>query len=247
MRDVVYKQYAASFESHWWTDHRRAVVSRWLADVGIQPDGTHPVLEIGSGAGTEHRYFSTFGPVTGVEISPVGLEFCRQRGYAHLIAGDLNEVELPREQFDVAADFHVLYHEWVKDPAAVLVKMRQSLKPGGYLVMTETAFEALRRGHDDAVMAARRWTRKDLVSLVRSAGFDVQRSSGYLTLLLPAVLLSMLVDKLRPSHGEVDELRGPGWLADRLLRGVMWAERQLMRAMPLPVGTCWVLLARRVD
>jgi SAM-dependent methyltransferase len=245
MRDVVYHQYAASFESHWWTDHRRAVVSSWLAKVGIKPDGTHPVLEIGCGAGTEHRYLSGFGPVTGVEISQVGLEFCRQRGYSRLIEGDLNLVELPREQFDIAVDFHVLYHEWVEDPGAVLKKMQQALKPGGYLVMTETAFEALRRGHDDAVMAARRWTRAQLIELVTSAGFEVKRSSAYLTLLLPAVLLSLLIDKLRPSHEEVDELKGPGPVVDKALRLVMWVERLLMRVAPLPVGTCWVLLARR--
>jgi SAM-dependent methyltransferase len=247
MRDVVYKQYAASFESHWWTDHRRAVISGWLAKVGVRPDGSHPVLEIGSGAGTEHRFWSGFGPVTGVEISQVGLDFCRQRGYSRLIEGDLNVVELPREQFDIAVDFHVLYHEWVKDPRAVLVKMRESLKPGGYLVMTETAFEALRRGHDDAVMAARRWNRAELIQLVTSAGFEVQRTSAYLSLLLPAVLLSLLMDKLRPSHGEVEELKGPGPVVDKALRFVMWLERLLMRIAPLPVGTCWALLARRAS
>ena len=245
MRDGVYRQYAAAFETHWWADHRRHVVTRWLAAVGVTPDGSHPVLEIGSGAGTDHGYWSRFGPVTGVEISATGLEFCRQRGYSELIEGDLNQLELPRERFELAADFHVLYHDWVKDPAAVLGRMRAALKPGGYLVMSEPAFEALRRGHDEAVMAARRWNRRELVELVRSAGFDVERCSGFLTLLLPAVVLSLLLDKLRPTAHEVDEIRAPSPLVDKVLRLVMGLERLLMRVGSLPAGTSWLLLARR--
>lgn len=245
MRETVYRQYADSFESHWWTDHRRSVTTDWLNAAGIVADGTHPVLEIGSGAGTEHHYLQRFGPVTGVEISDVGLAFCRPRGYAELIGGDLNQLSLPTDRFDLVVDFHVLYHAWVEDPAAVLARLRQALKPGGCLVMTEPAFEFLRRGHDEAVMAARRWSRRGLIRLVRSAGFEVERVSGYLTLLLPMVLISLLLDKLRPTEHEVDELRGPSPLVDRLLRAVMWLERTLMKVAPLPLGTCWILLARK--
>jgi SAM-dependent methyltransferase len=247
MREVVYRQYAEAFETHWWADHRRIVVTRWLREAGVEPNGQHRVLEIGSGAGTDFAFWNRFGPVTGVEISPVALSYLRDRGYARLIDGDLNQVELPAETFELAADFHVLYHEWVKDPAAVLRRMRTALKPGGRLVMSEPAFEMLRRGHDEAVMAARRWTRADLIALARSAGFEVERCSGFLTLLLPAVLLSLVIDKLRKSDHEVDEIRAPGPFADKILRFVMAVERGLMRLFPLPAGTSWLLIARRRD
>jgi SAM-dependent methyltransferase len=247
MREVVYRQYAEAFESHWWADHRRILVSEWLRAAGVEPNGKHPVLEIGSGAGTDFVFWSRFGPVTGVEISPVALGYLRGRGYAKLIEGDLNREELPAESFDLAADFHVLYHEWVKDPAAVLRRMRASLRPGGRLVLSEPAFELLRRGHDEAVMAARRWSRAELIALVRSAGFEVERCSGFLTLLLPAVLLSLVVDKLRKGAHEVDEIRAPGPLANKILRFVMALERGLIRLFPLPAGTSWLLLARRSD
>jgi len=245
MRDVVYHQYAKSFERHWWTEHRRSFVSRWLLAAGIAPDGAHPVLEIGSGAGTEHAYLSHFGPVTGVEINQTGLEYCRTRGYANLLAGDLNELDLPREQFDLAVDFHVLYHEWVREPGVVLRKIHASLRPNGRLVMTEPAHEFLRRGHDQAVMAARRWSRRDLRRLVEDAGFEIEHFSGFLTILLPAVLLSLLLDRLRPTHNEVGELERPSVLVDGLLRATMAVERFLMRLVSLPTGTSWALVARK--
>jgi SAM-dependent methyltransferase len=245
VRDVVYRQYAEAFETHWWSEHRRIVVSRELEKRGFIADGKHRVLEIGCGAGTEHRYLSRFGPVTGVEINPAGLKFCQERGYATLIEGDLNLLDLPKSSCDLAIDFHVLYHEWVKDPRAVLERIHGALEPGGYFVMTEPAFEWLRRGHDEAVMAARRWKRQELAQLLESAGFEVLYTTGFLTLLLPAVMLSLLLDKVRSTAHEVDEIRKPSALADSVLRAVMAVERAMLRVLPLPLGTSWLLLARR--
>ncbi|HEX2679652.1 MAG TPA: class I SAM-dependent methyltransferase, partial [Polyangiales bacterium] len=200
MQDAVYHQFASTFDTHWWSDHRRALVARLLASAGVEPDGSREVLEIGCGAGNEHAFLARYGRVTGVEISEAGLVYCRQRGYHQLIAGDLNEVELPHERFDLVADFHVLYHSWVRDPGEVLARLCRALKPGGHLVLSEPAYEALRRGHDEHVMAARRWTRGALLSLIRESGFEVERCTGFLTLLAPAVVGSLVLDKLRGSQ-----------------------------------------------
>jgi SAM-dependent methyltransferase len=244
MDEVVYRQYAECFEDHWWTDHRHRIFEMWLANEGVQPDGSRRVLEIGSGAGTEHWWLKRYGSVTGVELSPAGLKFCRERGYNELIADNLNTVSLPEQRFGLCVDFHVLYHHWIESPSAVLARLFQATEPGGYLLLTETAHEYLRRGHDEAVMAKRRFARRELEQLVQGAGFEVVRMSGFLTLLLPAVWLSLLLDRLRHQH-EVSELEPPARWVDRTLRIVMALERLLMRLFPLPTGTCWAVLARR--
>lgn len=249
MHDAVYHQFARTLETHWWSDHRRKLFAGWLAELGISPDGSRSVLEIGCGAGTEHGFLGQYGPVTGVELSETGLGYCRQRPYAELIAADLNTVELPRERFDLAVDFHVLYHAWVKEPGDVLSRVRDSLRPGGRLLVTEPAHEVLRRGHDEVVMAARRWSLRELSQLVSGSGFEIERSSGFLTLLTPAVLVSALVDRLRPlAHdvaGDIGELRPPGPFVDGALRAVMAIERAAIRVSSLPFGTSWALIARR--
>jgi SAM-dependent methyltransferase len=245
MQDAVYHQYALTLETHWWADHRRKLVERYLSELGVARDGSRSVLEIGCGAGTEHAFLSGYGPVTGIEISESGLGYCRKRGYAQLIGGDLNEVAIPAASADIAVDFHVLYHAWVRDPAAVLARMRDALKPGGHLVLTEPAYQALRRSHDDVVMAARRWNRSELIKLVTAAGFEVERCTGFLTLLIPAVLLSKLRDRLMPQQHDIGELHPPNPIIDGIVRGIMAVERAVIRLQALPTGTCWAIVARR--
>lgn len=244
MDEVVYRQYAACFEDHWWTDHRHRIFEMWLEAEGVFPDGSRDLVEIGSGAGTEHWWLSRYGRVTGIELSPAGRAFCAERGYSELIAGDLNRVELPPKTFDLCVDFHVLYHQWIEDPGSVLRRLYHATKPGGYLLLTETAHEYLRRGHDDAVMAKRRFERRELEELIREAGFQVVRMSAFLTLLLPAVWVSLALDRVRRQH-QVSELEPPSRWVDRCLRFVMAIERFFIRLFPLPTGTCWAVLARR--
>lgn len=245
MRDAVYHQYARAFDTHWWADHRRKLITRWLTQLGVTADGSRAVLEIGSGAGTEHAYLHQYGKVTGIDINETALSYCRERGYSRLLAADLNTVDFSIDQFDLAVDFHVLYHEWVREPVEVLKRIRLALRPGGRLILTEPAYELFRREHDVAVMAARRWNRREILDLVRAAGFEVERCSGFLTLLLPAVLASLLLDRIRPSIHDVGELEAPHPFVDRALRVVMAIERLLIRIHPLPVGTCWAIIARR--
>jgi SAM-dependent methyltransferase len=248
MKEAVYHQYAVTLNGqHWWVEHRRAVFRHWLGQLGVVADGSRRVLEIGSGVGTEFEFFSSFGPVTGVELSTVGASYARQRGYAELICADLNQVDLPEGAFDLVADFHVLYHQWVRDPARVLRRLSRSLRPGGYLLLTEPAFEVLRRAHDDVVMAARRWNRRDMRHLVEGNGFVIERSSAMLTLVAPGALFGALFDRFRTPHEDIRELAPTaGWLTT-LIRAVLALERALIRWFPLPLGTCWALVARRSE
>ena len=245
MHDAVYHQYAEVLPGHWWVEHRRALVATWLKQFCVEPDGRREVLEIGSGVGTEHEFLQRYGRVTGVEVSEVGLGYCRQRGYHELLAGDLNRIELPKERFDLAVDFHVLYHQWIEEPRSVLRALHRSLRRGGHLVLTEPAFARLRRAHDDAVMAERRFGQAQLRSLVEGAGFRIGRLSGFLALPLPAVVLSKWRDQMWPERKYVTELERPSPFADALIRVALRAERGLLRVVPLPVGTCWALIAEK--
>jgi SAM-dependent methyltransferase len=246
MREEVYHQYAKQLsDDHWWVSHRRQVFSHWLRRCAVTADGTRAVLEFGSGVGTELSFLQPFGPVTGIELNPIGASYCRQLGYAQLHNGDINHCDFGKAAYDMVVDFHVLYHTWILSPHDVLRRAYAALRPGGYLLLTEPAFPALRRSHDQVVMAARRWYRKELLQTVASAGFSVRHWSGILVPIAPVALVLAKVDRLRPPTAEIEELKGGSRLAEAALRCLLAGERALVRHLPLPVGTCWALLAQK--
>ena len=247
MRDGVYHQISRVLEHHWWTRARRRQVAQFLRRVHVKPDGSHPVLEIGCGTGTEHAFLSRFGPVTGVEISKIGFSYCRSRGYAALFRDDLNEFKPAEKAFDLAVCFNVLYHEWILDPVLVLRRVRRGLRAGGRLVIAEPAFEFLRRAHDEVDMGARRWGPRAFRTLLGQAGFTIESMTGFTALLSPVVAARALWERIRgvPETDEIDELRPPPAWAARPLDGVMTLEAGFSRWISFPFGTTWLAVARR--
>jgi 2-polyprenyl-3-methyl-5-hydroxy-6-metoxy-1,4-benzoquinol methylase len=91
------------------------------------------LLDVGTGDG---RFLATAQQagyeVTGTEVSEAGASYARQRGFeAHL--GQITDLALPPESFDLATIWHVLEH--VPDPGAVLRKVHSLLSPGGILAV----------------------------------------------------------------------------------------------------------------
>lgn len=247
MHDDVYHQYARVLSEHWWTKNRREL-TRWaLSEAGIEPGAGLRILELGSGVGAEFEFLSEYGTVTGVEISPVGLKYCEQCGYEKLINADLNDFVPELGSYDLIVDFHVLYHEWIKAPRDVLSKLRTGLKPGGILLNTEPGFEVLRRGHDRSVMGGRRFSVMELRELLVDAGYTVDRSSAFTSLLSPVLLAMATYERLRPIHTtqtHVAELEQSPRVVQAGLRAVMALERRLIKAVPLPFGGSVIALAR---
>lgn len=95
------------------------------------------VLEIGCGPGSQSKVFrEQLGcDVVGVEIDPVRAEkaraYCREVHVANLDTDDLGTI-LKDEKFDVVVCADVLEH--LRNPEALLVKLKLFLKADGYLV-----------------------------------------------------------------------------------------------------------------
>jgi len=91
------------------------------------------LLDVGTGDGRFLVSARQAGfDVVGTEVSEVGTAYARGRKLEiHL--GQITEITLPPESFDVATIWHVLEH--VPDPGAVLHKLHALLRPGGILVV----------------------------------------------------------------------------------------------------------------
>ncbi|MEO6871051.1 MAG: methyltransferase domain-containing protein [Chthoniobacterales bacterium] len=142
----------------------------------FQPGGR--LLDVGTGDGRFLQTCAELGyQVPGTEVSQAGADYARRRGL-DVWMGQIVDLELPRDHFDVVTIWHVLEH--VPDPRAVLQKVHSLLKTRGILFV--------------AVPNEENFFLRDRFGKARGSPFDPLRFGGeiHLTYFRPAPLRTTL-------------------------------------------------------
>lgn len=247
------REYRAHFEleeSHWWFKSRRRLALRLLRRV--LPKGRPArILDAGCGTGINMAGMARFGRVFGCDFAPEALSFCRERGLSGLARADVNRLPYRDAAFDLVTFFDVLYHEAVLDDAAVLRDAACILKPGGLVLITDSAFESLRGPHDIAMRGARRYTRKDLGDKCEAAGLKPVHSTYFYMATFPLVWLKRKAEQRRADRHPEREIRSDLAPAAKpvnaFLSALLGLEGRWAARRRLPFGSSVVILARKPD
>lgn len=117
--------------------------------------GEVSVLDVGGGSGIYSAIFLGINPnahCTQVDwpgVNAVARDYVARHGVADrftTIDGDLHTTDFGAAAYDVAIYSHIAHQESPADNIAILIKLRQSLKPGGTLVVSELVVEDDRSG-----------------------------------------------------------------------------------------------------
>lgn len=87
---------------------------------------------------------------------------------------------------------------------ATLAECHRVLKPGGHILVFDSAYQGLRGPHDRAMHGARRFARQGLKLRLEHAGFTVLRATYRNSLLAPPLIAARLAARWR------ERLLGPG-------------------------------------
>ncbi len=209
------------------------------------------LFEIGCGTGFVLAFLAEHMPslkLTAGELYRSGLSFVAQRvDSAELLQVDACALPF-QEEFDVVGAFDVIEH--IDDDQRVLEQIRNSLKPGGGVVLTVPQHGWLWSEQDVASCHRRRYSQKGLLQQVKDAGLEPVWATSFVSFLLPAMLLRRLRYRLRfrskRPHNPVDEVR-IGRITDRILDGVCTMETQWIGACrrSLPAGGSLLVVAKR--
>ena len=231
--------------SYWWFVGRRKIVSEVLHSWGFM-EKFQSILDAGCGTGKMVEYLSSFGEAFGIELSPKGIEFCRERGLSLLTEGDISNLPFRDNSFNLVSCFDVLYHKKV-DETQALGELYRVCKQEGFLIVTDAAFEFLRSEHDESVHGVRRYTRRSLRDAVENSGFNVIKASYWDFFLFPAVFFIRMVKNFLPVHHErpVSNLKPIPQPLNTLLSWLIYLEAKLIGKISLPFGTSIVLLAKK--
>ncbi len=222
-------------ECHWWFQVQRRLVKRFFL---LRRHALF--LDIGCGTGNTLSCLSLFEGV-GLDIEPLALEICRAKKLPRLLRADASSLPFQDESFHGILILGVLYHQGVKEEGEVLKEAWRVLKREGILLVTEPAFEFLRRPHDIVEHTRKRYTREELAQLVAGAGFKIVKTSYVYSYALPLLLL---IKFLRLKKEGSDLYLPPLWI-NTLFRLLGYLEVKLLSFLSFPFGSTVFVLGRK--
>ncbi|MCA1616755.1 MAG: class I SAM-dependent methyltransferase [Acidobacteria bacterium] len=207
----------------------------------IEPFVGRRVLEVGAGIGNFTQLLLDRELVVPTDISRLCLARLEERLGDRLRArpklldlGDPSDEDWAAYDFDTIICMNVLEH--VEDDAAALSFMHSALVEGGRAIILVPAFMFLHGTIDRSIGHYRRYTRKELLPRMRTAGFRVERSFYMNVVGIAGWFWNNRVRRI------AEEDRAQIRLFDTYI--APWAER-VERALPPPFGLSLIAVGRR--
>jgi SAM-dependent methyltransferase len=205
-------------------------------------------LEVGCGTGFVLSEVERSHPhltCVGGELFTIGLKFANHR----LLKAELLQMDarfIPYEdEFDVVGAFDVLEH--IPEDTVVLSEMYRAITKGGGLILTVPQHPWLWSQADTYAHHVRRYTATELRLKVENAGFQIIRMTSFMSLLLPLMFLSRLVQRQsKAKYDPIAELKISGWL-NTVFEIVLNVEQLIIRTgLSLPFGGSLLLVAKKL-
>lgn len=209
-------------------------------------DGATALLDAGCGTGGLLAYLARLTPdeaAIGLDADETACRWAAEKSGRPICAGSVNALPFADKVFGAIVSVDVLCHRGV-DEGRALAQFHRCLAADGTLILNLPAYSWMMSRHDVAVYNARRYTRGDVVRLLRSAGFRPIFATYWNMILFP---LMVVTRKLWPG-GAGSDVKPQPLLIDALCRAATSVERLLMRAgIPLPFGGSVLAVATKSE
>ncbi len=231
-------------DRHWWYKGMetitRAMLNRWMHIPNPR------ILDAGCGTGAAMTtYLAEYGEVTGVDLYPQALEFCRKRNAPRLARASILNLPFAPASFDMVTSFDVLYERAVSNEALALTELFRVLTPNGKILLRLPAYDWLRGQHDERVHTNRRYTKKLVKELLEKSGFVVEHLSYANTFLFPLAVAKRLGERIFPSKDNPSDLSLNTGRFNSMLKNILSSEASFVVQTSLPYGLSVFAVGRK--
>jgi len=193
-------------EKHFWFKVRNKII---LWAIKKYSPTFNSFMEIGCGTGFVLNGIAKQYPsasIVGSELFIEGLEYAAHRvPQATCVQMDARQIPY-KDEFDLIGAFDVLEH--IEDDKTVLQNIYKALTPNGKLILTVPQHQWLWSKADVFACHERRYSFLELEKKLTSAGFKILKSTSFVSLLLPVMLLSRLQSKkIKSSYDPLKEFK----------------------------------------
>ena len=227
-------------DRHWWYRGRRRIVQNELARLTVPPDAR--VLDAGCGSGRLLDELTAYGSVSGLDMNPDSVEVARGRGHADVQEGAVESLPWEDETFDLITCLDVVEH--TADDRVSMRELRRVLVPGGRLLITVPAYQALWSSHDVFNRHYRRYDRRTMRALASDTDMTIERMTYFNSLLLPPAAVVRLLQRLRLRHARTAVENGNGAHRSDVELTPQWLSPAL--ELPLRLEAAWLRGGERI-
>jgi len=238
------EEYATMFrveETHWWYSALHRLIFQTL-EAELPDWREKEIVDVGCGTGAILKRLGNPERNVGIDLAPEAIAFCHQRGLNNVQQGDIHALPFPDASFDAVICSSVLYHQWVANVDGAVREMHRVLRPGGVLLINVPAFPFLHSAHDEAVMTARRFRKREIRLLLQKQNFKIRRLTYWTTFLFPLAVAARTLGGSK--MGRDFETEGTSFTRRTLAR-IMAVELRLLRNISLPFGVALLAVARK--
>jgi SAM-dependent methyltransferase len=229
---------------HAWYHGFRAYVRPIVAELAAGRTGLH-IIDCGCGTGHNLELLRPYGAAVGFDLSAAALRYARARGVP-VARADAVQTPFAGAVADIVTSFDVM--QCTPDDGGVVREMARIAKPGGAVVITMAAFDALRGDHSEVWQEYRRYTPAVARALAEQAGLRVERLRFMFGTLLPFMLAARLGQRVarrfRGVRNDTD-ITVPAAPINALLTWLVEGEAAVAQRLPKPVGSSLLLVARK--
>ncbi len=241
MEDRAFTILYETQDKFWWNLGISRIVSRTIAR--FRPGNNSTILDAGCGVGGLFATLAKHGTLYGIDASLVALSYAtKRREPRQVFCGSVEHLPFSDHFFDVVVCADVLYHKQVNDRTAIS-EFRRVLKQNGCVIIKEISYEWLKSTHDNLMHGRHRYTRRELVGLLKEAGFTIEQSSYCGLFIFPVVLLVRLLEKIGVNISH-DSAHTNTPFVSTLFKWSLYLEAYLLCYVNLPFGLGIIVVAR---
>lgn len=221
--------------TNWWFVARRLILRKILDGMELRQNSK--ILEIGSGTGGNLEMLSQYGEVTAVEMEKLPFELSLKKASPNvkIQKGFLpDNLNVKHSEFDVVCLLDVLEH--IDQDEESLNAVKSLLSSQGKLLITVPAYSWLWSSHDVFNHHKRRYTKKQLISDLECAGFNVFNCSYFNTYLFPVAVGVRLWERLFSRKETNVGVDNKSKFTNAVLLSIFATERHLFPKKVMPFG-----------
>lgn len=245
MQEIVYHTNYKLENDYWWFVARNRIIANLIEKKTDLSRGDQ-ILDFGCGTGGFASIINEEYDVVGLDLSELALNYAKKRGISKLYQDDIRK--FPKDDYEIKAITALDVIEHIEDDLETCKVLYDLLPKGGYLIASVPAYKFLWSYHDEMHMHYRRYTKSNFTKLLQNAGFSINYSSYFNSLLFPLALTRRLTEKKQVDKSKIDNYQPVDKLPNSinsLFKNIFLAEDSLIGNISFPFGLSIVVVSQK--